>query len=429
MAETDPRRVLRLKQCFHLRENWRALWVPPPGNIAVLDGVRALSILYVLLFHCYLWLMFLPNERFVALLAEWPVWLRWVWQGGYGVDAFFVLSGYLITGLLIKEHDQTGRLALGRFYWRRFMRLMPVYLLAIWLFYGSELTPYSDTWWYNALYINNFLPFRESYMNWTWSLAIEMQFYLLFPLFLLGVVWRSRRPLGWLVGAYGVSFLILLGLVLAHPQWMQLTHADHLFPALASFSDSWVDAIYTKPWGRYGALMVGVLLAWLMHSALRRERIADWLNQKRGRSAVLLMIALLGMGGIVGWPAPDPQVVASPVVHLFYAVCARNLFALGVGGVLLVILLGQGRAVAVCRSALSWRGFYPLSQLAYSIYLLHLIWVPWAFLLAHLLWFGGPSEAVSLAVPLLALPILTLLSMLSAALAFLLVERPFMRMR
>lgn len=415
--------------CFNLRQNWHSLWVPPSANVPVLDGVRALSILYVMLFHCYLWLMFLPKEQFVSLLAAWPVCLRWVWQGGFGVDAFFVLSGFLIAGMLFKEHQRSKRIALGRFYWRRFLRLMPAYLLAIWIFYGSEATPHFQTWWCNVLYINNFLPFRESYMNWTWSLAIEMQFYLVFPLFLLFLLWRSCRVLYWLVAAYLLAFLILLGIMLVQPELAKIAHAAQLFPALEGFSDAWVDSIYTKLWGRYGALLVGVILAWLMQSSVHHNRITLWFNQQPWRGALLLVVALVGMALIVNLPNPDPAIVPSVLGQILYTVLARNLFALAVGVVVLVVLLGQGRFVALLRSFLSLRLFYPLAQLAYSIYLLHLIWVPWAFLFAHLLWFGGPSQEISLAVPLLALPILTILSLISSALVYLLVERPFMRMR
>jgi peptidoglycan/LPS O-acetylase OafA/YrhL len=77
-----------------------------------LDGVRALAILAVLLTHCH------------------PV--MWRFPGGWvGVDLFFVLSGYLITGNLVREYDSSGQLSLKRFYCRRALRLIPALLVCI----------------------------------------------------------------------------------------------------------------------------------------------------------------------------------------------------------------------------------------------------------------------------------------------------------
>jgi peptidoglycan/LPS O-acetylase OafA/YrhL len=145
-----------------------------------LDGLRAIAAIYVVLFHS---------------MPDGPA------QGGFvGVDIFFVLSGFLITCILSSELRSTGNIDLFRFYLRRSLRLVPALLLmlACYLVVGPFIWP-----GYNhgrdaliaATYISNYsLP---RFLSQTWSLALEEQFYLIWPLF-LPVVLLMRRPALWL---------------------------------------------------------------------------------------------------------------------------------------------------------------------------------------------------------------------------------------
>ncbi|MDR6890339.1 MULTISPECIES: acyltransferase family protein [Variovorax] len=157
-----------------------------PYNPA-LDGVRALSILAVVLFHCEL-----PGA-----------------QGGFiGLDVFFVLSGYLITSLLAAEHRHGG-IGIGRFYARRALRLYPTLLLMVAVYVGLApiLWPADDRWLsavLAALYVYDYaLAFwKLAYtIGHTWSLGVEEKFYLLWPI-LLPLFLRTRHPVRWLVSAF-----------------------------------------------------------------------------------------------------------------------------------------------------------------------------------------------------------------------------------
>jgi peptidoglycan/LPS O-acetylase OafA/YrhL len=154
------------------------------------DGLRAVAIVMVLLFH-----------------ARAPAGL-----GGFlGVDVFFVLSGYLISSLLLRELADTGRVDLRRFYVRRLLRLTPALLamLAAYLALAPLAWPqqpdHAVQAAVTALYLSDYgLAFwgTPSHLSHTWSLAVEMHFYLLWPL-LLAFLWRrrSRRSLVILLGA------------------------------------------------------------------------------------------------------------------------------------------------------------------------------------------------------------------------------------
>jgi peptidoglycan/LPS O-acetylase OafA/YrhL len=167
------------------------------GHVPVLDGIRGLAIAMVLVYHC---------TNFTArTAADWGL-LGLVSFGWAGVDLFFVLSGYLITGILL---DQKGSPHfLRNFYARRVLRIFPLYyaVLAGALYVLPHVLPTeklgrsagvaADAVWYWT-YLSNFAiarahGFRSAVIDISWSLAIEEQFYLLWP---ATVLFCSRRTL------------------------------------------------------------------------------------------------------------------------------------------------------------------------------------------------------------------------------------------
>jgi peptidoglycan/LPS O-acetylase OafA/YrhL len=158
-----------------------------------LDGVRALAVLAVLLFHAEI-----PGA-----------------PGGFlGVSTFFTLSGFLITRLLLAELARTGTIDLGRFWTRRFRRLMPASLLGLAVVLAlAHLTTdptalgrlrgdvfsalaYASNWRFMQTAESYFGIFEDpSPVQHFWSLSIEEQFYLLYPLIVLAL-WRRRADVG-----------------------------------------------------------------------------------------------------------------------------------------------------------------------------------------------------------------------------------------
>ena len=154
-------------------------------RVAALDGLRAVAVLMVICGH--LAPTYLPG-------------------GGHGVDLFFALSGYLITSILLREFEKSGTISFGHFYLRRIARLMPALVLVlIGACLAVQFAPGNIFGWNEVLYAATYT------MNWarafgygdslilghTWSLGIEEQFYILWPLLLLIVLkWRpSAAPL------------------------------------------------------------------------------------------------------------------------------------------------------------------------------------------------------------------------------------------
>lgn len=157
----------------------------PFSRQPALDGIRGLAIAMVLLGHAY---GVLPG-----LAAA-------------GVGLFFVLSGFLITTILLKEHERDERISLPRFYARRALRLLPalaVLLTAavVYMAVATDGTTRSNllrSLWTSATYVSNWFqalgqPYEPS-LGHTWSLATEEQFYLIWPLLLLALCTLRRRP-------------------------------------------------------------------------------------------------------------------------------------------------------------------------------------------------------------------------------------------
>lgn len=152
------------------------------SHIRGYDTLRAISILMVLITHLGLKKWLSGSSEFVT---------KQVWQlisGATGVRVFFTLSGFLITRILLIELKNTGKVAIGNFYARRFIRLVPpllvFYSLVGILMYQGLLPPRPKAVLISALYLYNFTPgkFYTGELGHTWSLAIEEQFYVIWPL-------------------------------------------------------------------------------------------------------------------------------------------------------------------------------------------------------------------------------------------------------
>ena len=175
---------------------------------AEIDGLRAIAVVPIILFHA-------GFEYF---------------SGGFvGVDVFFVISGYLITTIILSEKEQ-GTFSLVNFYERRFRRILPALFMVmlvslifslLWLM-PSYMEDFSQSLMAVSTFSSNILFWRES-GYWeisnelkpllhTWSLAVEEQYYVLYPLFLM-LIWHFRKC--WILG----SFIVIAAISLATAQW------------------------------------------------------------------------------------------------------------------------------------------------------------------------------------------------------------------
>src|SRR5690606_40963085 len=110
-------------------------------------------------------------EQFRAMVQNTPWYLGWVWSLDYSVDAFFVISGYLIATLLYREYNKSGSIDLKRFYWRRYLRLTPAYFAFILLVLAVIPAAHPSVWAY-FLYMYSFFQLAVASFPWTLSLSV-----------------------------------------------------------------------------------------------------------------------------------------------------------------------------------------------------------------------------------------------------------------
>lgn len=353
---------------------------PAGSRLKPLDALRAVAVLLVLGRH-----LPLEDANPVFDFARHVGWM--------GVDLFFVLSGFLVSGLLFSEYRQYGELRLGRFFVRRGFKIYPAFYvmlgatMAVRLAMKHELPLRALAC--EALFVANYGP---SLWNHTWSLGVEEHFYLLVGLTLWGLTRRKGvdpfRPLVPLAAALAVG---LLGLRIATVLLVQpYDHKTHLFPTHL----------------RIDSLTFGVLLSYLHH--FHRERLAAFLAKRR--RAVVAVSALLVL------PAAFLTIETSAVME---TVGLTSLY-LGFGGFVLAAVTAPPATNPVMRAGLSLGsviGFH-----SYSIYLWHLPCEAWALpRLSRLV----PSAAH----PLLHSALYVAVSVAVGIVMAKLVENPFLALR
>jgi peptidoglycan/LPS O-acetylase OafA/YrhL len=315
------------------------------GYRPALDGLRAVAVVAVLLFHSGF---------------EWA-------RGGYlGVSAFFTLSGFLITSLLLDERRRTGSISLRRFWGRRIRRLMPaamatIALGAIWVATSAPYAVAADfradgfaalfdvaNWRFIAAdrgYLDTFalatgttLP--QSPVLHFWSLAIEEQFYLLFPPLLLGlsIAARGRRT------AIGAALALLAAGSVGLGLWLG-TGADN-------------SRAYFGTDTRAAELLVGALLAVTLQRRIERPGTVSPGTVSRGAAlAGPIAFAVL----VIAWALVDHQ---DPLLF-------RG--GLLVHALLTAAVIGALLVPGPLASVMSWRPLVGLGRISYGVYLYH--WV------------------------------------------------------
>lgn len=263
-----------------------------PGYIPALDGLRGIAIIAVILIH-----------------SGFP----W-FQGGFiGVDIFFVLSGFLITYLLVREYDGNGgRISFGRFYARRVLRLAPALILllaVLWALSVLVLDPGSAygmrrdiviTLFYAANWARAF-DFYMGYLAHAWSLSVEEQFYIAWPVMLLYLLrrgWSRWRTVQLILAC--ACLAALLRLVMA----VNGAGVNRLFNGLDTRADS---------------LLIGCALGVALGSGLLDARAKARISRLLRYVPLMALVALLALGYAARWKEIETYYWVLVVVELLTA--------------------------------------------------------------------------------------------------------------
>lgn len=296
-----------------------------------IDGLRAIAVLSVLIFHI--------DSRYLS--------------GGFiGVDIFFVISGFLITTIIKKEIEATGKFSFKNFYVRRVKRLFPALfftlfitsIFAVLLFSPSLLSSFGGALATSLLSVSNFFFWIESdYFDvsaklkpllHTWSLSVEEQFYLFWPftlVFLLGI--KSKRVI-----VFSIVFLTILSL------WLNLVFQSGEVIISEYFEDGKSTIFFLLPFRVY-EFMFGAFLVWFIHYQLKQKYMYD----------ILFVVGLFFIGYSMGF---FDETILFPSFYGLLPV---------VGTVMLIYSSVHSKFKVVLSNKL----FVGIGLISYSLYLVH----------------------------------------------------------
>ncbi|XP_028174036.1 O-acyltransferase like protein-like [Ostrinia furnacalis] len=414
---------------WSLRGSWRALCAAPPStgvDLQALDGLRVLGLLCFVIEHvCWLnTLTYIVNTRHVEKMrSETDVML--VSNSTLMVQAFFLMSAFLLANKLLQQRRRQQRLAVCSTILdtmlNRIVRMSPTYFMVVWFasswwvrggagplwapLVAGEAAVCRRKWWTHLLYLNNLLLADDKCLIQTWYLAADMQLYLC-ALLLTLALWRLRRAALLVLGALLVAVVLAAGAA---------AYAWHLVPTFVLHRPEAVRALYSgdlsfnllyqSPLGNAPGALVGLLLAHLHHALLdanvrlsdyRWFRWAAWWAPWLALWWVALSPKLLGAG-------PPARAAAAAL-----AAGERAVFAIFVATALLGAMHGVKSPV---RTVLSWRGWAVLARLSFGALLLHMI-INKSLLAAQLApthldrttailqWFGVAAASYMAALPL-----------------------------
>jgi len=340
------------------------------GRIPGLDGLRAVSLLLVLSVHMSYSKHFLSKSMIH--------WLEYCDLGDLGVRVFFVISGFLITTLLLREGKKYGSISLGHFYTRRCFRILPpcyfyIAVIGLIVFFGG-LALEAKEFLYAVTYTMNYSREHGWQMGHLWSLAVEEQFYFIWP-----AVMAFSGPKRSMYFAFAVICIV---------PWIRFTYLVlHIYPA---------GQIITKPFEACcDGLAVGCLLAGIRGWLGSQKLYQDYLHSALPYT---LPVGILFCNSLFQWPR----------IHLVVGIPLENiLIALLIDWVVRMPETMAGRFLEL-------RFIRRIGVLSYSIYL-------WQQLFCTQFRFGDTWWG--------QFPMNLLFSIICGWLSYVLVERPALRLR
>jgi peptidoglycan/LPS O-acetylase OafA/YrhL len=338
----------------------KAMGLDRARRMPELDGLRAIAVLMVLLYHTWSVSLLTGPTKLIAFNQDWTFVLA---LGHPGVDLFYVLSGFLLFLPFARSHySDQPRPSLRTYYWRRLLRILPAYYLVLFVVVAVINPSYYlsganiPNVIINILFMQNLFGFGTAYpaiVAVAWTLAIEMQFYLILPLmarFFVGNKWKISFPLV-VLGVTGYRVLVFL---LANPNtgaidWNFYYSSEYnLLGVLDNFAIGMVVANYYQYYKQNGHSHLGEMIS-------RMTRKAVW------AAPVMILFALYIY---YNWRYSTDVVFAWFYFSFLFDITVYLSFTL----ILVFVLFNESKL----RSFLSYGALGFIGIIGYSVYLWHL---------------------------------------------------------
>ncbi|BFF91963.1 nose resistant to fluoxetine protein 6-like [Drosophila madeirensis] len=374
----DQNRVPVAVKIFSARASSRAVFrivdsKSNPNIISCLDGIRCISLIWVIFSHEYIFSLISPNinNLFVISWAVQPF-SSFILHGFFSVDSFFFIGGLLVAMVALRSMERfNGKLNVPLMYLHRFIRIVPILAVAI-LVYMNLMTLITDGplasgeysgkeacekgWFWTLLFVQNYAT-NNICLGHSWYLAVDMQLYIISPLLLIALYkWGKKAAAGIVVLIVLVScclfatmmvnnFSMLFKNGLAGDAGKKLYLATHT---------------HSAPW------LIGFVFGYFLHlnrgKKFQLSRIAVW-------SGWLLSLAMIFTSIFALYPAAQWSARLSTLEESFYYTLTRVAWPLVLCWIVFACMQGHG---GLANSFLSSSLWQPLSRLSYSVYIWHM---------------------------------------------------------
>ncbi|XP_020810599.1 nose resistant to fluoxetine protein 6-like [Drosophila serrata] len=376
---TDQKQLPALVKIISARANSRALFrvvndTSNPNVISCLNGIRCLSLIWVVYLHEHMYSLISPNINFVHAISwmEKPF-ASFFLHGYFSVDSFLFIGGLLVSMTALRSMEKTkGKLNVPMMYLHRIIRILPVLAMAILVymklmpvlsggplfksgFHGKEAC--QNGWYWDLLFIQNYA--TEDCLDQSWYLAVDMQLYIISPLLLIALYkWGKKAAAGILVLIVLLSGCLFATQMVNHYSMMRKNGGGD---PEANAKLYLATHTHAAPW------LIGFLFGYFLHlnrgKKFELNRLVVWGGWFLSLAMIFTSIFALYPAG--KWSAP----ALSTVEESLYYTLTRVGWPLALCWIVFACMQGYG---SLANSLLSSPLWQPLSRLSYSIFIWHM---------------------------------------------------------